>query len=306
MVRILTRPGNSVRCMTNDGLRPSHVAACSVNLGTVVAQPGAVLADADRPEREFGMKLNKNSDLKAGGARRSPHLALQWSPQGVSPLRKKVRASRGFTLIEMMVVMAVIVIVATVAFIGVGQDTYDSKFRRYTDTIHGMVVRARNVALEEQTLTKVEITGTQVAVFWYPPDTALGDLNPSNAAWRRIEIADVTVFPYSAGAGAGTGLLNGQACNYGVFDGIRSPRQHDGTNPGYAFPTACATGRDTLIFRPDGSLFVAEKGAAPPNSWTEGAGATVVIADESNALVEVSLIEIFPGGLIRKIDGVRP
>ena len=51
----------------------------------------------------------------------------------------------------------------------------------------------------------------------------------------------------------------------------------------------------SILFQPDGSFHLSDDSVSD-------AGLTLVVQDASSDLVYYSIIEVFPGGLIRKID----
>lgn len=201
--------------------------------------------------------------------------------------RKKVPSastkctSRGFTLIEMMIVLAVISIVAAVTFAGVQKDQFQGAFRRYVDDVQGSVTRARNLAIDEQTQVTVQIDSDGLLVSWTDPTTAAtGDL------WDNTR-DDVQ---------GGILAVDDHACIYGVYAGVQMFEDQVASELAAA-PNACLTGTETLRFFPDGHL-----------EWDgevlNGAGITLVIADQRTAAVRETHLQVFPGGLIRRIDNV--
>ena len=98
-------------------------------------------------------------DRGVRGGRRTPHSS--------GALRKDVRARKalGFTLIEVMIVVVVLSIVATIAFVGIGQNRFEGKYREFTGEIIGLITTARNRAIDDQTLVQVRVYEDKVLVF---------------------------------------------------------------------------------------------------------------------------------------------
>ena len=213
-------------------------------------------------------------------------LFIAGSPRGGSEEADRVRArQRGFTLTELMIVVGVIAIVATVAFVGLRNNQYEGAYLRFTDDLVGTMIQARNRAIDDQTLVRVEVSQDRVEVFWIDPEDPPPD-------------------PTIAGTGVllwgnyrdrvDAGLIANEACITGMEPGIKPPSEPNDAQ----LPTGCGTNLPkSIIFQPDGS-FALEDEAQPD------AGMTLVIKDASSAQVYYSIIEMFPGGLIRKFDEI--
>jgi prepilin-type N-terminal cleavage/methylation domain-containing protein len=191
----------------------------------------------------------------------------------------------GFTLTELMIVLAVITIVATLAFVGLRNNQWEGAYLRFTDDLVGTMIQARNRAIDDQTIVRVEVSQDKLEVFWIDPD----DPPP-----------DATV------AGTGTlmwgnyrdrvdgGLIADQACITGMEPGISAPSEANDA----VLPVACGTDLPkSILFQPDGS-FALEDDPLPDT------GMTLVVQDASSAQIYYSIIEMFPGGLIRKFDEI--
>src|SRR5690606_14848016 len=206
---------------------------------------------------------------------------------GSPPARRRPSADSdsGFTLIELMVVVLVIGVVATIAFIGLRNNQYEGAYLRFTDDLVGTMIQARNRAIDDQTLVRVEVSEDRVEVFWIDPEDPPPD-------------------PTVAGSGVllwgnyrdriDGGLISAEACITGMEPGITPPSEQNNTQ----MPTGCGTGLPkSIIFQPDGS-FALEDEPQPD------AGMTMVVRDASSAQIYYSIIEMYPGGLIRKFDEI--
>jgi prepilin-type N-terminal cleavage/methylation domain-containing protein len=202
------------------------------------------------------------------------------TPQLGSALRKDFRAARdpalGFTLIELMVVLLVLTIVATVAFVGIRNNQWEGAYLRFTDDLAGSMIQARNRAIDDQTTVRVQVTEDRLEVFWTDPATKQELFLWGN---YRNEVDG--------------GLLGAEACITGMSPGITPPSQPNDAE----LPTSCLGGAQSIIFQPDGSFTL------PDNPWPD-AGMTLVVVDQSSSMPTYSIIEMFPGGLIRKFDEV--
>ncbi|TPV94061.1 MAG: prepilin-type N-terminal cleavage/methylation domain-containing protein [Myxococcales bacterium FL481] len=197
------------------------------------------------------------------------------------PSRRRECSHYGFTLIEMMVVLAVISIVAAVTFSGAQKEQYEGAFRRFGDDLQGSVTRARHLAIDEQTQVMVEVSRDGFVVSWVDPTTA-----QTEDRWQTSREA----------VQGGMLAVGERACLYGVYAGVVMFDDQVASSMSAA-PNACLSGTETLRFFPDGHL-----------EWDgqilNGAGITVVLADRRTGKVRETHLQIFPGGLIRRIDNV--
>ena len=199
------------------------------------------------------------------------------TPQSSGALRKDVRARKalGFTLIEVMIVVVVLSIVATIAFVGIGQNRFEGKYREFTGEIIGLITTARNRAIDDQTLVQVRVYEDKVLVF---------DQDPTDKQWRELRSIKRDEI-------AGN-ILGNKACIYGFYSGVQVPSQALDV----VVPNACLNTLQILEFQPDGNfVFIGDDTLGGAN----GTGTTLDLADLRTAQVRHTLIEIFPGGLIR-------
>ena len=184
-----------------------------------------------------------------------------------------------------MIVLAVITIVATLAFVGLRNNQWEGAYLRFTDDLVGTMIQARNRAIDDQTIVRVEVSQDKLEVYWIDPDAPPPDptvMGTGTLMWGnyrdRID----------------GGLIIDQACITGMEPGISPPSEVNDAQ----LPVACGTGLPkSILFQPDGS-FALEDDPAPDT------GMTLVVQDSSSAQIYYSIIEMFPGGLIRKFDEI--
>lgn len=181
-----------------------------------------------------------------------------------------------------MIVVAVITVVASIAFVGIRQNSWDSAYRRFTEDVMDGVSRARMFAVSEQTRVQVEVYGDGIQVWYEDPITKQPDQPLFQQRLGDTEDA----------------LIGSDVCVRGVFRGVQVPGQVV-NDP---IPGGCAGEGGApdyiLEFFPDGHM-----------EWQgetlNGAGITLAIADERVVGNEIfTFIQVFPGGLVRKFEGV--
>lgn len=223
----------------------------------------------------------------------------------VAKLRKNVwedrlrRArERGFSLIEVMVVVAIITIFATIAFAGIGQNKFDSVLARYTADVRGMIIRARTTATRNQTqvwLDFSEANGEVVTELWWI-DPVLSSATYGTA----VLLEDVAVSEFDRNfVGDNVGKFGADpVCVYPVEIGVRPPSQAVAVARG----GGCLTDPSRVVFLPSGELSLEVSGARVP---LFGAGVTIPVVDQRIAAERIAtLIEVYPGGLVRTVGGV--
>ena len=154
------------------------------------------------------------------------------SPQSVAALRKKYRA-RGFTLIELMVVLSVLTIVAVIAFVGIRNNQWEGAYLRFTDDLAGSMTQARNRAIDDQTTVRVQVQEDRLEVFWTDPTT-----KQEVFVWGNYR------------SKVDGGLLGDRACITGMSPGITPPSQPNDAE----MPLSCLGGQQNIIFQPDGTF----------------------------------------------------
>jgi type II secretory pathway pseudopilin PulG len=186
-------------------------------------------------------------------------------------------------MIELMVVLAVVTVLGTVAALGFRRNEFANQRARFVADVEGVLVQARNAAVDRQTRVRVEVDTSQVTA------TAF---NTVTDVWEVAGRAALENFNASLITAGGTPPV----CIYGFTAGVVPPSRPGGTAPP---PGDCVAGTQTLIFEADGR-FTDPTGALsdPPN-----AGATLWIGDRSlPAQTRYSIVQVFPGGLVRTFE----
>jgi hypothetical protein len=180
-----------------------------------------------------------------------------------------------------MIVLVVLTIVGSIAFAGLRGDRFEGTYREFTDELMGAIVQARHRAIDDQTIVQVQAVGaTQLTVL---------DQDPTTKEFMHLRTIQSTMFQ--------NGFLGDDVCIRGFFAGVQVPSEADPP----PLPDACLGDVQILQFEPDGTFgFVNMQGIGGEN----GTGTTLVVADTRTAQTMLTLIEIFPGGLIRKRDNV--
>lgn len=179
-----------------------------------------------------------------------------------------------------MVTLAVLVVVAAVAFEGFRRNEQSGQTRRFVSAVHGAITQARNVAIDEQTPVRVDIDATSLTLTAFNPVTETWDL------FERVAMTD---------SKEALLLADDTVCIFGLGTGVQTPSQAVDVVP----PGDCLEVPQRLRFEPDGTF------TDPGNSFSDvpNAGVTLWIGDRSNpGQVEYSIVQVFPGGLIRTIS----
>ncbi len=199
---------------------------------------------------------------------------------GFRPCKPRLANARGFTLIELMVAVAMLSILAAAALTGFRQDQVRSQYKRFVDDSRSAMVMARNAAIDDQTLVDVEVSATEIQV---------NRLDQENNVWEplmRVALDRQTAELLE---------IDERVCIYGFASGVQTPRQAVASVP----PAGCLDGTQVLRVGPDGSF--SDRDAA----FTDiaNAGFTLWIANRhTGGDTKLALIQLFPGGLIRAFD----
>ncbi len=188
---------------------------------------------------------------------------------------------RGFTLIELMVVVSIVAIASALAVGAVRQDEVSGRYKRFVDDVSGRLTQARNRAIDDQTQVRLDLYPDRVEMRVYDQIT---DQWVDAGAER---VADVD---------GGVLVNNADVCIFGIVSGAQPPS----TAQNVAAPTNCMTSSERMTFEPDGTFTVAG------NALTvDDAGATLWIGDRTLASnPKISMIQVFPGGLMRTFEQV--
>lgn len=189
--------------------------------------------------------------------------------------------SRGFSLIELMVVVSILAVIGAVAFAGMRQNQFKGQFTRFVDDVRGVLVAARNYAIEEQTPVRVDVQDDEVLATAY---------DPVDGTWDPIDRVALQAMDDALL------MVDDRVCIYGFSGGVQTPAQFQDIDP----PEDCLGGQQRLVFAPDGTF------QDPAAAFSvDNAGVSLWIGDRSVPGAERrAVVQIFPGGLIRAFDKI--
>lgn len=180
----------------------------------------------------------------------------------------------------MMVALAIVAILGTLVFGGFRQNEARGAYARFIEDLHGALVTARHIAIDDQTRVRVrfEAAGLQVQRF-----------DAATEQWNFVRLAE-----RDQGRGRGPQTTGDEACVLAVQAGISTPSEARNAAP----PDTCLTGSVTLTFEPDGRFQT-----NVPN--VDNTGVTLWVGDRRMVdQPEFSVIQVFPGGYIRVFNDV--
>lgn len=210
---------------------------------------------------------------------------------GAITLGAKRARQKAFTLIELMVVVSVIAISASIAFTAINPNTYSNAANDFSEEVAATLIRARDLAIDEQVVVTVALTPTTVEVQYTQLDLQ-----------NQIE-QDIPVRFFSRDAFGGN-KLNDQVCILSTEPLIYAPSE-SGVNAKIPQlpcpPTSGQPDKHTVIqFQPDGSNLV----STINNQGFTDFGWTVVVQDTRGGRPDYHLIELYPTGLVRRVTNV--
>jgi len=190
------------------------------------------------------------------------------------------RRDRGFSMIELMVVLAVVAALGVVAAVGFRRNEFANQRARFIADCEGMLVQARNAAVDRQTRVRVIADATSIS---------LTSFNTTTDTWDILDRAALEV------PNGSLVTQNNAVCVYGFTAGVQAPTQASVVDP----PTDCLANPQVLMFEADGRFTDPDATfSAVPN-----AGATLWITDRTmSSQPKYSIIQIFPGGLVRTFE----
>jgi prepilin-type N-terminal cleavage/methylation domain-containing protein len=184
----------------------------------------------------------------------------------------------GFSLIELLVVLVVVCLLGAAAAVGWRRNEFRTQFARFVADAEGIVVLARNTAIDRQTQVRVDAYATEIQVTEF--DTVTN-------TWLPVHRIAIAANPTNELIGASSTV-----CIYGFTPGVQPPAVSVEIDP----PTDCLGAMQRLVFEPDGRM------TDPDAAFSDvpNAGATLWITDRTIASTpKYTIIQIFPGGLVR-------
>jgi len=187
-------------------------------------------------------------------------------------------------MIELMVVLAVVAALGAVAAVGFRRNEFANQRARFVADVEGVIVQARNAAVDRQTQVRVDVDASQIVVTAFDSATD---------TWTTVDRAALENFNASLITAGATPPV----CIYGFTAGVMAPSQSSLVAP----PADCAGALQRLVFEADGHF------TDPNNAFNAvpNAGATLWIADRTLGTPRYSFVQIFPGGLVRTFEDLE-
>ncbi len=179
-----------------------------------------------------------------------------------------------------MVTLAVLVLVASLAFEGFRRNERSGQRKRFVEKVRGAMTQARNFSIDQQTPVRVDIDAISMT---------LTSWNAVTETWDPFNRVGMTTLQ--------EGLLmeNAEVCIFGLGTGVQTPAQVQSVTP----PSDCLADVQRLRFEPDGTF------RDPNGSFSDvpNAGVTLWIGDRSlPGDPQMSIVQVYPGGLIRAFE----
>lgn len=199
--------------------------------------------------------------------------------------------SKGFSLIELMIVVAILAVAGTVILAGIRQDRFTNQYGRFVEDVSGHIIQARALAIDDATRTRLDV---------YSDRMELRQYDEAGNSWEPVAVDYV-----SAVDGGGLTEMGGDTtrgvCFYGFLSGVVAPEEGSKIAADTPLPSACLAVGQQVEFQPDGTF----EDALNSIGISDGAGVTLWLGDRRVATdTRMSMIQIYPGGLIRTFHDV--
>jgi prepilin-type N-terminal cleavage/methylation domain-containing protein len=210
---------------------------------------------------------------------------------GAIKIGAKRAKEKAFTLIELMVVVSVIAISASIAFTAINPNVYSNAANDFSEEIAATLIRARDLAIDEQVVVTVSLSPTTVEVQYTQIDL-------QNQVEQQIPVSGYTRDRF------GGNKLDDQVCILSTEPLLYAPSEAGNAQSIPQLPCPPTSGipnkHTTIQFQPDGTSLVE---TIASQGFTDF-GWTVVVQDTRGGRPDYHLIQIFPTGLIRRVINV--
>ena len=130
----------------------------------------------------------------------------------------KPHAARGFTVVELIVVMAVIAIVSTLAFVGIGRARSSTNLQSSARLFASYVEKARLVGIRRHEVTNVDITGPNTYTVTMDFDGTGTPTVRTFTLEKNVFFTDTTNTPYIVDGSGNVTSSNGEAVSWADFN----------------------------------------------------------------------------------------